>query len=413
MSKNHLMLTAATAAAMVATTFTGSVAARAQTGTVSDDAVKIGVIVDMTGVYSGNGGKAVIVASQMAVEDFGGKVLDKPVEIVSADYQNKVDITSSTVRRWFDQDKVDMVLESTDSASAIAIQKLGAERKRITIAAGSASTALTNAECSPYGIHYVYDTYALATGTGRAVVEEGGKSWYFLTADYAFGHSLEKNTTDVVKAMGGTVVGGVRHPLNSADFASYLLQAQSSGAQVVALANAGTDFSNSLKQAQEFGLTNSGQSIAAMLVFLSDLKALGPDVAKGVKFTTGFYWDYNDETRAFSERFFKRFGTMPTDIQAGAYSAVTTYLNAIKAVGTDDATKVREHLRTVTINDFFAKDGKIRDDGRMVHEMYLAEAKAPAEVKSPWDLAKVLRPIPGDAAYQPLERSTCPLVKKS
>ncbi|SMH31335.1 ABC transporter substrate-binding protein [Azospirillum agricola] len=411
MSKKPLMLSAATAALAVTMAFTGVTAAQAQG--VSDDAVKIGVIVDMTGVYSGNGGKAVVVASQMAAEDFGGTVLGKPIEIVSADYQNKVDITSSTVRRWFDQDKVDMVLESTDSASAIAIQKLGAERKRITIAAGSASTALTNAECSPYGIHYVYDTYALATGTGRAVVEEGGKRWFFLTADYAFGHSLEKNTTDVVKAMGGTVVGGVRHPLNSADFASYLLQAQSSGAEIVALANAGTDFSNALKQAQEFGLTDSGQSIAAMLVFLSDLKALGPDVAKGVKFTTGFYWDYNDETRAFSERFFKRFGTMPTDIQAGAYSAVTTYLNAIKAVGTDDADKVRAHLRTVTINDFFAKDGKIRDDGRMVHEMYLAEAKAPAEVKSPWDLAKVLRPIPGDDAYQPLERSTCPLVKKS
>ncbi|MGF7178038.1 ABC transporter substrate-binding protein [Azospirillum doebereinerae] len=407
MSKKRLMLTVAAFAASLS----ASVPVQAQT--VSDDVVKIGVIVDMTGVYSGNGGKAVVVASQMAVEDFGGTVLGKPVEVVSADYQNKVDITSSTVRRWFEQDKVDMVVESTDSASAIAIQKLGADRKRITIAAGSASTALTNAECSPYGIHYVYDTYALATGTGRAVVQEGGKKWFFLTADYAFGHSLEKNTSDIVKEMGGTVVGAVRHPLNTNDFASYLLQAQSSGADVVALANAGTDFSTSLKQAQEFGLTASGtQSIAAMLVFLSDLKALGPDVAKGVKFTTGFYWDYNDETRAFSERFFKRFGTMPTDIQAGAYSAVTTYLNAVKAVGSDDADKVRAHLRTVTINDFFAKDGKIRDDGRMVHEMYLAEAKTPAESKSAWDLAKVLRPIPGNDAYLPLERSTCPLVKK-
>lgn len=407
MSKKRLLLTTATVVASLAATLP------VQAQTVSDNVVKIGVIVDMTGVYSGNGGKAVVVASQMAVEDFGSAVLGKPIEVVSADYQNKVDITSSTVRRWFDQDKVDMVIESTDSASAIAIQKLGADRKRITIAAGSASTALTNAECSPYGIHYVYDTYALATGTGRAMVQEGGKRWFFLTADYAFGHSLEKNTSDIVKEMGGTVIGGVRHPLNTTDFASYLLQAQSSNAQVVALANAGTDFSTSLKQAQEFGLAASGQSIAAMLVFLSDLKALGPEVAKGVTFTTGFYWDYNDETRAFSQRFFKRFGTMPTDIQAGAYSAVTTYLNAIKAVGTDDADKVREHLRTVTINDFFAKDGKIRDDGRMVHEMYLAQAKAPAESKSDWDLAKVLRPIPGNDAYLPLERSTCPLVKKS
>lgn len=401
-------LTAATFAAALATST--SLPALAQG--VSDDAVKIGVIVDMTGVYSGNGGRAVIVATEMAVEDFGGKVLDKPIQVLSADYQNKVDITSAVVRRWIEQDKVDMVLESTDSASAIAIQKLGAVNKRITIAAGSATTVLTNNECSPYGIHYVYDTYALATGTGRAVVEEGGKDWFFITADYAFGHSLEKNTSDVVKQMGGKVVGGVRHPLTTPDFASFLLQAQGSGANVVALANAGADFSTSLKQAQEFGLTDGGQSIAAMLVFLSDLKALGPDVAKGVKFTTGFYWDYNDETRAFSKRFFERFGTMPTDIQAGAYSATMTYLNAVKAAGTDDADKVREELRNTTINDFFAKGGKIRDDGRMVHEMYLAEAKAPDEVKSDWDLMKILRPIPGDDAYMPLSMSTCPLVKK-
>jgi ABC-type branched-chain amino acid transport systems, periplasmic component len=406
MAQNRFTLPATTLAAVLA------VATPAMAQGVSDDVVKIGVIVDMTGVYSGNGGKAVVVATQMAVEDFGGKVLDKPIEVISADYQNKVDITSATARRWFDQDRVDAIIESTDSASAIAIQKLGAERKRITIAAGSASTALTNAECSPYGIHYVYDTYALATGTGRAIMQEGGKDWYFITADYAFGHSLEKNTSDMVKEMGGKVVGTVRHPLNTNDFASYLLQAQGSGANVIALANAGTDFSTSLKQAQEFGITSSGQSIAAMLVFLSDLRALGPAVAKGVKFTTGFYWDYNDETRAFSERFHKRFGTMPTDIQAGAYSATMTYLNAIKAAGTDDATKVREHLRNVTINDFFAKGGKIRDDGRMVHEMYLAQAKGPDESKSEWDLMKILRPIPGDDAFLPLERSTCPLVKK-
>ncbi|HYG89331.1 MAG TPA: ABC transporter substrate-binding protein [Azospirillum sp.] len=406
MAQNRYILSAA------ALTATLAVSGPALAQSISDDVVKIGVIVDMTGVYSGNGGRAVVVATQMAVEDFGGKVLDKPIEVVSADYQNKVDITSATVRRWFDQDRVDAIIESTDSASAIAIQKLGAERKRITIAAGSASTALTNAECSPYGIHYVYDTYALATGTGRAVAQEGGKNWYFITADYAFGHSLEKNTSDIVKEMGGKVVGTVRHPLNTADFASFLLQAQGSGASVIALANAGSDFSTSLKQAQEFGITSGGQSIAAMLVFLSDLRALGPAVSKGVKFTTGFYWDYNDETRAFSERFHKRFGTMPTDIQAGAYSATMTYLNAIKAAGTDDAAKVREQLRNVTINDFFAKGGKIRDDGRMVHEMYLAQAKGPDESKSEWDLMKILRPIPGNDAFMPLERSTCPLVKK-
>lgn len=379
---------------------------------ISDDVVKIGVIVDMSGIYSANGGKAVVVATQMAAEDFGGKVAGKPIEVVSADYQNKVDITSSVVRRWFDEDHVDTVIESTDSASAIAIQKLGADRRRITFAAGSASTALTNAECSAYGIHYVYDTYALATGTGRAVVQDGGKSWYFVTADYAFGHSLEKNTADVVTEMGGKVVGSIRHPLNTNDFASYLLQAQSSGAQVVALANAGTDFSTSLKQAQEFGITAGGQSIAAMLVFLSDLRALGLDVAKGVKFTTGYYWDYDDATRSFADRFHRRFGRMPTDIQAGAYSAATTYLKAVAAVGSDDPEKVRAELGRMKIDDFFARGGRIREDGRMVHEMYLAQAKTPAESKSEWDLMKVLRVIPGDEAYLPLSRSTCPRVKR-
>jgi branched-chain amino acid transport system substrate-binding protein len=385
-------------------------AARAQT--ISDDVIRIGVIADMGGVYSGIGGRGLVVAAQMAVEDFGGNVAGKPVAIVSADYQNKVDITSSVVRRWLDEGQVDMVLESTDSSSAIAIQKLEAERHHLTFAAGSASTALTNAECSSYGIHYVYDTYALATGTARAIVQDGGKSWYFITADYAFGHSLEKNTSDVVKELGGTIVGSVHHPLNTADFASYLLQAQSSRAQVIALANAGTDFSTSLKQAQEFGLTSGGQSIAAMLVFINDLKALGLDVTKGVKFTTGYYWDYDEGTRAFAKRFLGRYGKMPTMVQAGAHSAVTTYLKAVAAAGTDDADKVRAELRKVTIDDFFAKGGKIRDDGRMVHEMYLAQAKTPAESKSEWDLMKILRVIPGDEAYLPLVRSACPLVKK-
>jgi branched-chain amino acid transport system substrate-binding protein len=380
---------------------------------ISDNAVAIGVIADFGGVYNGIGGRGLVVAAQMAVEDYGGTVAGKPITIVSADYQNKVDITSSVVRRWFDEGHVDMVLESTDSASALTIQKLGAERHRLTFAAGSASTALTNAECSPYGIHYVYDTYALATGTGRAIVQEGGRSWYFITADYAFGYSLEKNTSDVVKELGGTIVGSVHHPLNTSDFASYLLQAQSSGAQVVGLANAGTDFSNAMKQAQEFGLTTGGQSIAAMLVFINDIKALGLDVMKGVKFTDGYYWDYDEGTRAFARRFFDRYGKMPTMVQAGGYSAITSYLKAVAAVGTDDPDKVRAQLGKVTIDDFFAKGGKIRDDGRMVHDMYLAQAKAPAESKSDWDLAKILRVIPGDEAYLPLSRSTCPLVKKS
>lgn len=389
-----------------------ALAAQPAVAQVSDDVVKIGVLVDMTGVYSANGGPGVITAVNMAVKDFGGKVLGKPIQVVSADYQNKVDITSTKAREWYDVDKVDMIIESTDSSSAIALQKLGVEKKKVTIFAGSATSALTNKECSPYGIHYVYDTYALATGTGRAIMQEGGNAWYFITADYAFGHSLERDTTAVVKQMGGKVLGAVRHPLSAQDFSSFLLQAQASKAKVIGLANAGRDTQNAVRQAAEFGITQGGQTLATLLIFDTDLKGMGLNVAQGLQFTTGFYWDYNQETRDWSQRFYSQQKAMPTMIQAGAYSAVMHYLNAIKATGTDATETVNKKMRETPINDFFAKNGKIREDGRMVHDMYLAEAKKPSESKGEWDLLKIKRTIPGDQAFQPLADSTCPLLKK-
>ncbi|WP_454914780.1 ABC transporter substrate-binding protein [Xanthobacter sediminis] len=375
--------------------------------------VKIGAIVDMTGVYSRHGGPGMVAAVKMAVEDFGGSVNGKPIEVVSADYQNKVDVTSGVARRWFDTEGVEMVIESTDSASALALFRLGEEKKRVIIGAGSATTALTNAGCMPYGIHYVYDTYALATGTGSAIVKEGGKTWFFITADYAFGHALEADTSRVVLAGGGKVLGNVRAPLSSTDFSSYLLQAQSSGAQVIGLANAGGDFVNSVKQAREFGVVQGGQSLAAMLVFITDVKALGLDVAQGLKFTTGFYWDRDDASRAFARKYYERTKAEPSMVQAGAYSATMHYLKAVKAVGSTDAGQVAQWMRDNHINDFFATNGVIRADGRMVHDMYLAEAKTPAESKGEWDVMKILRTIPGDEAFKPLADSACPLVKKS
>ncbi|HJV84677.1 MAG TPA: ABC transporter substrate-binding protein [Noviherbaspirillum sp.] len=376
---------------------------------VSDDVVNIGVIVDKTGVYSTNGGPGAVKAVEMAVKDFGGKVNGKPINVFSADYQNKVDIAMSKAREWIDRDKVDMIIESTDSAAAIAMQRLGAEKKRIMIFAGSATTALTNKECSPYGIHYVYDTYALATGTGRAITKDGGDTWYFITADYAFGHSLEADTARVVQELGGKVLGRSRHPLSDSDFSSYLIQAQASKAKVVGLANSGKDMQNSVRQAAEFGLTKGGQKLATLLVFDADIKGLGLPTAQGLLFTTGFYWDYNDETRAWSKRFYAENKFMPTMIQAGAYSATMNYLKAIQATGTDNPDTVMKKLKSTEINDFFAKGGKIRANGRMVHDMYLAEAKKPSESKEDWDIIKIKQVIPGEQAYQPLSENTCPL----
>jgi branched-chain amino acid transport system substrate-binding protein len=403
--KAHPFIKAAVAIAAASTV--GAVSAQ-----ISDDVVKIGVIVDMGGVYSANGGVGVVRAVEMAVKDFGGKVQGKSIQVVSADYQNKVDVAASKARQWFDVDKVDLIIESTDSAAAISMQKLAAEKKKPIIFAGSASTALTNKECTAYGIHWVYDTFALATGTGRAVMQEGGDSWYFLTADYAFGSSLESDTTNVVKSMGGKVLGTSKHPLNSSDFASYLLQAQSSGAKVVGLANAGKDTQNSIRQATEFGITKK-QTLATLLVFDTDVKGLGLPAAQGIVYTTAFYWDRTPETREFANRFHAIHKGMPTMIHAGAYSAAMHYLKAIDARKSDASDAVLGHMRETPVNDFFAKNGKIRKDGRMVHDMYLAQVKKPSESKGEWDIATIKRTIPGEEAFMPLSASSCPLVKGS
>lgn len=377
---------------------------------ISDDVVKIGVIVDKSGVYSANGGVGVVRAVEMAVKDFGGKAQGKPIQVISADYQNKVDVAASKVREWFDVDKVDAVIESTDSAAAIAMQRIAAEKKKPIIFAGSATTALTNKECSAYGIHWVYDTYALATGTGRAVVRDGGDSWYFVTADYAFGNALEADTTAVVKSMGGKVVGTAKHPLNASDFASFLLQAQNSGAKVVGLANAGKDTQNAIRQANEFAIT-AKQTLAALLVFDTDIKGLGLKAAQGMVYTTAFYWDQTPETREFSNRFHAIHKAMPTMIHAGAYSAAMHYLKSIDARKTDAAEAVLEQMRQTPVNDFFATNGVIRKDGRMVHDMYLAQVKTPSESKGEWDIAKIKSTIPGDQAFAPISASSCPLAK--
>lgn len=373
---------------------------------------RIGAIVDMSGVYSAHGGPGGVEAVKMAVEDFGGEILGRKIEVLSADYQNKLDVTAARAREWYDRDGVSMIIESTDSASALALQKLGKEKKKLTIFAGSASSSLTNENCSPYGIHYVYDTYALAHGTGAAVTQNGGESWFFITADYAFGHSLERDTSAVVKENKGKILGNVRAPLNTADFSSYLLQAQASGAKVIGLANAGTDTQTAVRQASEFGITQGGQQLATLLVFLHDVKGMGLQAAQGLQFTTGFYWDRNDETRAFSKRFHDRHKGMPSMVQAGMYSATMHYLNAVKSAGTDDAEAVAEQMKKTPINDFYTHNGKIRADGRMVYDMFLAEAKKPSESTGPWDLLKINAVIPADKAWRPLSESTCPLVKK-
>jgi len=405
--KQTLFSTLMAAAVVGVSTITG--AAQAQDA----KPFRLGAMVDMSGIYSTLGGQGMVNSVKMAVEDFGGKVLGRPIEVLSANYQNKVDIASARAREWIDRDDVQMIIESSDSASALAMQKIGREKKRIMIFSGSASSVLTNAECSPYGVHYVYDTYALAHGTGAAVTKAGGDSWFFITADYAFGQALEKDTSEVVLANGGKVLGSVRAPLNSPDFSSYLLQAQTSKAKVIGLANAGTDTQNSVRQASEFGITQAGQKMATLLVFLTDIKGMGLPIAQGLMFTNGFYWDRTDDTRAFAKRWGARNnGAMPTMVQAGAYSATMHYLKAVAAAGTEDADAVSAKMKELEINDFFATKGKIRADGRMVHDMYLAEAKKPSESTGPWDLLKINAVIPGDQAFRPLSESVCPLVKK-
>jgi len=384
-------------------------AGTAQAQGVSGDKVRIGVLNDRSGLYADLGGEGSAIAARMAAEEFGNKVAGKPVEIITADHQNKADIGSNVARQWIDTEGVDVIVDVPNSGVALAVQEVTREKKKVFLMLGPATSRLTGDACSPTGFHWAYDTRALAVGTGRAMVKEGGDSWFFLTADYAFGHQLEADTMAEVKAAGGTVKGVVRHPLNTADFSSFLLQAQGSGAKIVGLANAGGDTINSIKQASEFGITQSGQKLAGLLLFLSDVHALGLNVAQDLVLTTGFYWDMDDEKRAWSKKYMEKTGKMPTMVQAGTYSAVRHYLQAIQAAGTDDGPAVAKKMRETPVNDMFAKNGKILPNGRMVHDMYLARVKKPSESKGPWDYYQILRTIPGDEAFFTLEQSGCKL----
>lgn len=374
---------------------------------VTNGTVKIGVLTDLSGLYSDIGGKGSIVAAELAVEDLGGEVAGHKIEIVSVDHQNKTDIAAQKVREWIDRQGVDMITDALNSAVAIATSKVVAEKKKIMMNTGAASTKLTNEDCTPYTIHHTYDTYSLANGTGNAVVKQGGDTWFFVTADYAFGHSLESDTANVVRKAGGTVVGAVRHPLSTSDFSSYMLQAQNSKAKIIGLANAGGDTINSIKAANEFGLTKT-QNLAGMLVFITDIHSLGLATTQGMYVTSGWYWDLNDETRAWSKRFYDRMGKMPSMINAGVYSSIMMYTNAVRATGTDDADVVMEWLRNNPQSDMFGTNMTLRKDGRLVHDMYLMQVKKPEESSGAWDYYHVRQTIPAAEAFQPLSESRCP-----
>ncbi|WP_158045824.1 ABC transporter substrate-binding protein [Skermanella pratensis] len=401
---------------LLAGTATLALAVGAVTGAanaqISGDTVKIGVLTDKSSLYADVSGEGSVVAAQLAVEEFGGKAAGKPVQVISADHQNKADISSNIARQWFDTEGVDAIADLVTSSTALAVQEVARDKGKVTLISGAATSRLTGDACSPTGFHWAYDTYALAVGTGRAMVQEGGKTWFFLTADYAFGHSLEADVTREVKALGGEVKGSVRHPLNNSDFSSFLLQAQGSGAQVIGLANAGTDTTNSIKQAAEFGITSSGQSLAGLLLFISDVDSLGLQIAQGLSLTTGFYWDMDDETRAWSAKYEQKTGKKPTMVQAGVYSSVLHYLRAVDAAGTDDGLKVANKMKELPVKDMFAKNGKILANGRMAHDMYLARVKQPSQSKGRWDYYDILRTIPADEAYQKAELSGCPFTKK-
>jgi len=378
----------------------------------SAEGVKIGILNDQSGVYADYGGKYSLEAARMAIEDFGGTVLGEKIEIVSADHQNKPDLATSIARRWYEVEGVDMITELTTSSVALAIQELSKEKKKIDIVVGAATSRITGDACTPYGFHWAYDTHALAVGTGGALVEAGGDTWFFMTADYAFGYALEKDTGDLVKAKGGKVLGSVRIPLNSSDFSSFLLQAQSSKAKIIGLANAGLDTTNSIKQAAEFGIVSGGQKLAGLLLTISEVHGLGLQAAQGLVLTEGFYWDQNDKTREFSQRFIKRTGHMPSMIHAGTYSATLQYLKAVKAAGTKDPDAVAKKLKELPVDDVFAQGGgKVLGNGRMVHDLYLFEVKKPSESKKPWDYYKQIAVVPGDKAFPSAKDSGCPLTK--
>jgi branched-chain amino acid transport system substrate-binding protein len=375
--------------------------------------LKIGVLNDQSGLYTDLSGPAGVDAVRMAVEDFGGSIGGAKIEVVSADHQNKPDIGTAIVRQWFDQDHVDIVMDVPSSGVALAVNEVAREKNKIAIFSGPGSSDLTNAKCSPSGVHWTYDTYALAKGTGSAITKNGGNTWFFLTADYAFGQALERDTAAVIEANGGKVLGEVRVPLSTPDFSSFLLQAQGSGAKVIGLANAGGDTITSIKQASEFGITAGGQQLAGLLVLITDVHSLGLKAAQGLQLTASFYWDLNDETRAWSKRFFARNNKEPTMAVAGLYGATMHYLNAVKAVNSTDTAKVMEQMRKTPINDFMTKNGKLREDGKVMRDMYLFQVKTPEESKGPWDYYKLIREIPAAEVTRPVAESVCPLLHKS
>ena len=395
MGRRNLLLSAALLA-MIATPATAQ--------------VKIGVLSDMNSLYADITGKGTGVAARMAVEDFG-PVLGKPVEIVTADHQNKADVATNIARNWYDNEGVDMITDGGSSAVALAVEEISRQKQKLVLFNGPASSDITGKSCSPYAAHWNYDTYALSHVTGSAIVKSGGKSWYFIGADYAFGHALQRDTAEVVEAEGGKVLGAVYAPINTSDFSSFLLQAQASKSEIVGLANAGNDATNAIKQGAEFGIVRGGQKFAALLMFITDVHGLGLKAAQGLQFTTAFYWDQNDETRAFSQRFIKDVGHMPTMVQAGVYSATMHYLKAIKALGSKEPLKVMEKMRETPINDFMTHNGQLRIDGRVLRDMYLVQVKKPEESKGSWDYLSIVQTVPGEKAYRPLDKGGCPLVE--
>ena len=402
-----MRLTKLSAACVMAASAAIAVPAQAQ---ISGDVIKIGFITDLSGLYADIDGPAGADAIRMAIADMGGAVAGKKVEVVVADHQNKADVAAAKAREWFDTQGVDMLIGGTNSGTNLAMAKVASEKKRPFIAIGAATSALTNEQCSPYTVHYAYDTTALAKGTGNAVVKAGGKSWYFLTADYAFGAQLQNDTSAVVKAAGGTIVGSVRHPLSASDFSSFLLQAQSSKAQILGLANAGGDTINTIKAANEFGITKS-MKLAGLLMFINDVHSLGLKATQGMYLTDSWYWNRDAETRAWGRKFFEKVKRMPSSIQAADYSATLQYLNAVKAIGSDDADKVLAQMKKTKINDVFAKGGYIREDGRMIHDMYLMQVKSPEKSTEPWDYYDVVQTFKGEEAWTTKAESKCALWK--
>lgn len=399
--KNAVILTI-TAALMLSATASAEM---------SGDVVKIGVLSDMSGLYADIGGPGSVATARMAIADFGGSVNGKKIELISADHQNKPDVGYAIATQWFDSDGVDAIVDVPNSSVALAVQEVARNKNKVLLISGAAASDLTGKDCSPTSVHWTYDTRALANGTGAAIVQAGGDTWFFITADYAFGHNLERDTSRVVEEYGGDVLGSVLAPLNTADFSSFLLQAQNSKAKIIGLANAGGDTINSIKQAGEFGIVEGGQKLASLLVFISDIHSLGLKVAHGLQLTSAFYWDQNDQTRAWSKRFMDKMKRSPTMVQAGVYGAIMHYLAAIKATGSDYGPTVVKQMKATPVNDFMTKNGKIREDGTLVRDMYLFEVKKPSESKSPWDYYKQTAVIPGEEAFKLPGPDQCPLVK--